>query len=88
MHKNALKKQNYLTWNEVANKWKNSKLKILNIMSGANSGGEFLNSRTENEDLEQKVIIRHHQKRFDYLNTKLNANLLNYSIILILFVSL
>ncbi len=22
MHKNALKKQNYLTWNEVANKWK------------------------------------------------------------------
>ena len=26
MHKNALKKKNYLTWNEVANKWK----KILN----------------------------------------------------------
>lgn len=55
---------------------KNSKLKILNIMSGANSGGaenffERLTIAIEKEDLEQKVIIRHHQKRFDYLNTKL-----------------
>ena len=50
----------------------NFKLKILNIMSGANSGGaenffERLAIAIEKEDLEQRVIIRHHQKRVDYL---------------------
>jgi len=56
---------------------KNSKLKVLNIMSGANSGGaesffERLAVAIEKEDLEQKVIIRYHKKRFDYLNTNLS----------------
>ena len=56
---------------------KNSKLKILNIMSGANSGGaenffERLAIAFEKESLQQKVIIRYHKERFDYLNTKLS----------------
>ena len=56
---------------------KNSKLKILNIMSGANSGGaenffERLAIAFENESLVQKVIIRYHKERFDYLNAKLS----------------
>ena len=46
-------------------------------MSGANSGGaenffERLAIAFEKESLVQKVIIRYHKERFDYLNTKLS----------------
>ncbi len=58
---------------------KNSKIKILNIMSGAKTGGaerffERLVIAIEKENIEQKVIIKHHSPRVKLLKDKI-ANL-------------
>ena len=55
---------------------KNSKLKILNIMSGAKNGGaekffERLVCAIEKEKIEQKVIIRYHKQRYESLTKKI-----------------
>ena len=68
---------------------KNSKIKILNIMSGAKTGGaerffERLVIAIEKENIEQKVIIKHHSPRVKLLKDKIaNLKLLRYLTIII-----
>ena len=39
MHKNLLINDNHFRWSDIAKKWKNNKLKILNILGGKKQGG-------------------------------------------------
>ena len=64
MHKNLIKNNNHENWTEVAKRWQNNRLRILNILGGAKEGGaeNFFErislSLAKNKNVDQEIIIR------------------------------